>query len=330
MSNNNEEYDGYGEDDASYENVGDQQQEEELVPVETVFEHVKGEDLCQEKFVNLVLYMHCTPTEATKTPSLCKSSFAAHVQKGFHTVTSINNRVNPSKEDLEGDLDKMVVTSLKCTGYNNGCSKVVYAHVNGHAPTTLTPNGRCSLVMEPNHCQMNLDIDLHSPASIMTRNMLKLYQRCDETVLEREFQVVIDPETGRKDNIVFMKGAAAGILSRHPNLYNGFRADTPYINSPNCKFSYISPELCERLYKNMSKSIKEVNDSFISTKDLGVKFTVDSTWDDISSFVGDTVTVPPESAIEHSAQVLSSPMRVAVHLRLGYTTAVPVFGSEKK
>jgi hypothetical protein len=319
--NEEEEFEAYGDEDASYEMAGDEIQAEEAAELS----HVKAGELSQIKYMNVVLAMECTPTEAQKTPSLCQASLAEHVQKGFHTINAASDRLNPAKEHLGGDLTKMVVVSLVATGYNNMFSHALETNVKGHVPVTLTQNGRCGMVMEPNTIQMGLNIDLHSPNDLMTRDMLEIYQKCDETILEREFQVFVHPETGKKTNIVWMDGAASRLVARNPKMYKGYRAETPYISNSACRFAFIPHGIGKKLYMNMKKKIESIQKAFVSASDIEATFTAPHRFDDVSRFIGDSVAMDSKDAIQHHAEVLSRKMRAAIHLRIGYTIASTVF-----
>ena len=163
---------------------------------------------------------------------------------------------------------------------------------------------------------------------MMLRDMLKIWERCDDTVLDREFQWAQGTD-GKKICLLCRDGAGANLLKRDPKKYGGFRMSNKVLEDTN--MVPIPTEVGQQLYTEMKNTIDLIRKSFVSAKDIKAVFRPQSgRWDDTSRFLGDSATTSQDKQIEHNTRMLNRRNRTAVHIEMEFIPVPKQFSEPKK
>jgi hypothetical protein len=288
---------------------------EEITPqsVETPMEQspVQSDDVHGIQSHYVVLSINASPTTLQRTPALCQAQLSDKIQKSFKRITAINDRQNAEEQHLEGELDRMVVTGIRCVGYINQSTQPILADISRHVPMTLLNNDRTNILLEPTNGFINCNIDVHNPSDLMSKDMLKIWESCDDTVLEKEFQWLKSDD--KTTCLLHVDGVGSRILERMPREFN-YRLGEPIDGT---RYAVVPPEVSKKLYNMMQNTITNISKSFYKASDIKIRFRPESgDWVNVSSFVGDAATLPNDKKIQHEQRMLTQPTRIAVHLAI--------------
>jgi len=260
----------------------------------------------------IILEIECSPSEAARSPAKCIASLAEEAHTSFLRNLAINNRLNPDEKHLDGEMDRLVCTRLATIGYVCQSMEPVNLYLDKQLPMTLSSTGKSNLVLEPSQGFVSYPMELHNPDNLMTRDMLRIWQSLDETVLKNEFRRLENANGKGHQNLVHYKGVAAGVLERLPDKFGNFRMRAPIKGT--C-FSPIPAKVAEPLYDYMKKTIEAISKSFISPKDIGGRFEPKSgDWTNTSMISGDVATLSHNKKLQHNERILQRRNRIAVHL----------------
>lgn len=292
--------------------------------------HIKSEEALNVQTRLIVFEMTASPVDADRKPTLCESKLQDHIHQHLQEVRAIANRHDPKAEELSGDLDQIVITNFETVGYISRPDHPVMADFVGlQVPGVLTSNDRTNLVLEHAPTFTPYTLNIHNPVAIMAKDMLKIWERCDDTVLDKEFQWVQDSATGQKMCFLCHDGAGANLLRAKPQNYGGFRMGNKVLKNTN--MVPIPAEVGAKLYTEMKNTIDTIKKSFTSVKDIKCVFRPQNgRWNDPSRYFGDVSTVSQDKQIEHNARMMSRPNRIAVHVRMEYIPVPKQFAKEEK
>lgn len=261
--------------------------------------------------------MNASPLEASKRPALCQSSIDDNNHQFLQEVRAIANRHDPKPEERSGDLDQIVITGWKAIGYISEPNHPVFVDFEKvQVPGTLTSNDRAALCLEHSPSFQPLNLDIHNPVSLMLKDMLQIWERCDDTVLAKEFNWFKDP-SGKSICLLYHDGAGANLLRKNPEKYGGFTLGNKVLKGTN--MVPIPESVGTALYTEMKNTIEMIRKSFVSAKDIKASFRPHGgRWDDVSRYVGDVATTSQDKQIEHNSRMLSRRNRTAVHIEMEY------------
>lgn len=323
--------DGYG-DDGSYEEtipapVGASAAPDLNALVEKG--HITSDQVLNKQQKVLIFHMHASPEQAARQPSLCESRIQDSNQRHLQEVRSINNRHDPKDEHRSGDLDQIVITKFQTIAVINECNHPVFVDFVGtQVPGMLTSNDRTNLVLEHAPTLTPYTVDIHDPVNMMLRDMLQIWERCDDTVLAKEFHW-IDAADGKKACLLCRDGAGANLLKRAPEKYGGFRLGNKVVEGTN--MTPIPSEVGQQLYTEMKNTIEMIKKSFVSAKDIRAQFRPDNgRWNDVSRYLGDVMTISEDRQVEHNQRMLNKKNRVAVHVLMEYIPVPKQYAPETK
>jgi hypothetical protein len=320
----NQQYDdddaGYGSAGESYEGVGSEYEEVAAAPVAAgELEHIQSDQVWGVQRAVIALGINLSPSEAARRPALCEVALADHLHDYLLRVDAINNRMNPADHEKKGDTNQMVITGIKMKGYiSQFAAEPIHVDVGVSAHRTLTNNRRTTAVLEYSPTFVSYELNLYDPKDKMTKDMLRIWERCDPSVLKKEFQYLEDAN-GRKC-LINAKGVAAGLLERAKDgeFDNHVIQAKDYI-VPGTDLVQIPAPIMEKLYNYMEKSITSIQKSFVSAKDIKLSFSPESgKWDNKEFLVGDAITLTKDKKIEYETRVLNTRNRIAPHLEVEY------------
>ena len=301
---------GYGSEDASY--VDQAGIAEEAAATTLDIKHISTDELTGIQTHLIVLSMEASPARANRTPALCMSSLADKVQSSFHTINAVNDRHNPQEKDLEGELNRLVVTNLRCIGYINQSLQPICVDIAGHVPMTLTTSDRTNLLLESAPTFVAYPMNIHNPNNFMTKDMLKIWERCDDTVLKKEFNYV--DNGAEKICLVHTKGVAAKLLERMPQKFDNYKMPRAVERT---SFAPVDAAIAERLHTYMSDTINRISKSFVSPSDIKAAFRPSTgDWCNTQAFTGDAATLTYNKMVQHNERILQKQNRIAVHLMM--------------
>lgn len=294
----------YGES-AEYDDMGDEYAPQEAIaapiPAEDL-EHIRGDQVygLQEKTITPIVM--ASIAQLARKPELAEWKVPLHLHKEFQKNTAISNRHAPLPEHLEGDLDQMFITNMRVTGFANGHSQPVEMHIANQLGKTISIGGKSSFILGPTGGLMQgADENIHSPVDYMTRNMLKIWEACDPSVLKSEFSSVGQGENAMP--AISIDGAAARHLRTRPDLFDGYQLDLSRM-VPGTRYCMVDKEIGTRLFKFMESTINGIKDNFTSVKDLVVTFKpVTGKWDNDALLVGDQAGLTPDKKVVHTERV---------------------------
>lgn len=267
----------------------------------------------------LIFDMRATPALAKRNPALCECSFSDAVQKEFQKVIAINNRANVGDEHREGERDRIIPVGMKTIGYINASMQPVRCDIAKQVPLALTRSTKTNIVLEPTNGFIPYVQDLFSPVDLMTKDMLKIWETCDDTVLKMEFKTLPGKE-GKELNLIPVNGVAHNILQRAPHLFDNYQISEHLGESG---YAVIPPAINKKLYDYMSNTITRISSSFVSTQDFKASFApLEGAWDDEQTFVGDAATLNNNKKVDFIERVKQRQFRIALHVELSYL-AVP-------
>jgi hypothetical protein len=322
--------DGYGGDEGSYE-------EGSVLPAGSIAAaapasdlsslvdkgHIKTDQIVGVQKRILVFEMNASPQEADKKAALCESKISDQNHQFLQDVRAIANRHDPKPEELSGDLDQIVITGWKPIGYiSQPDHQVLVDFEKVQVPGTLTSNDRTALCLEHSPTWSPYaahEMDIHSPISLMLKDMLQIWERCDDTVLAKEFNWFNDP-SGKSICLLYHDGAGANLLRKSPEKYGGYKLGDKVLKGTNM---VPIPEAVGRaLYTEMKNTIEMIRKSFVSAKDIKATFRAPGgRWTDHSRYTGDVATIAQDKQIEYNARMNARRNRTAVHILVEY---VPV------
>jgi hypothetical protein len=293
------------------EDIGNSYVEESQQKIEAPFEHtaVQSEDVHGIQTRYVVLSINGSPSNLQRIPALCQAELSDKVQDSFKRILTINDRHNAEEHQKDGELNRMVVTGVRCVGYINQTTQPVCADLERHVPMTLLNNDKTSILLEPTNGFVPVNINVHNPSDLMTKDMLKIWETCDDSILEKEFQWIKSAD--KTTCLVHTNGVAARILERSPREFN-FRIGEPIEGTT---YAVVPVEISKKLYNMMQDTITNISKSFYKASDIKAKFRPESgSWTDVSAFIGDAATLPNDKQIQHEQRMLKQPCRIAVHL----------------
>jgi len=268
----------------------------------------------------LVFHMTASPAQAVRTPALCECSFSELVQKEFQRVTAINNRANVGEEHREGEQDRIIPIALETIGYISNATFPVCCDIAKQVPQTLTSTRKTNVLVEPtNGAFVPYKQDIFSPTDLMTKDMLKIWEACDDTVLGMEFKTLPNKD-GTENHLIPVNGVAHNILIRAPTLFDNFQV-TEHLGETG--YAIIPAPINKKLYDYMSNTINRIKSSFVSTQDFKATFApLEGQWDDEQNLIGDAATLNHNKKVDFLGRAKSRTNRVAVHCEFKFL-AVP-------
>lgn len=287
-------------------------------------EHITGDQVYGLQKRTLAPIIMKSIAELSKKPALAQWSVPVEQQKEFHKNTAISNRHAPAPEHLQGDLDQIFVTGMRVIEYCNGHDQPLMMHVANQLGQTLSVGGKANFLMGPTKgMTVVVNEDIHEPADKMTRNMLKIWEACDPSVLKREFSSVgqgVDAVP-----CISVDGAAAGLLEEKPHLFNNYQLDLSQM-VPNTRFCVVDKTIGTRLFQYMEKTIGDIKNNFTSAKDFVVSFEpVTGKWDNDELLVGDQAGLASDKKVLHTARVKKQPALIFAKIEVQYGTISNMF-----
>jgi hypothetical protein len=320
---------GYGSENESYDGRNPAYAVEQDVGAAAPqdLEHIKPENVYGTQMKRVVLAIRASPYQLARNKALCEAKLSEKMQKELHQVVSINNRHAPTTEDLAGDLDQIIVTGLEAVSYVNGAHQPVKADIETQVPNTLTNDDRAGILLECTKGNVHADKqNVLSPKNIMARDMLEIWECCDDTVLAKEFQTLDDIKSGEKQCLVYTEGAAANLLSSCPDMFDNY-CITQVL--PGTKMAIVPAKTSKKLYDYMKNTIDSIRGSFISAKDIRVRFRPEmGKWDDVQNYIGNQSILSTDKQLEYNNKILHTPVRIAVHFDMKYITVPKIFKKE--
>lgn len=294
----------YGES-AEYDDMGDEYVPQETVGAEVpvpVLEHIRGDQVYDVQRMTLVPIITASVAQLSRKPELAQWSVPLHLHPEFKKNKAISNRHAPAPEHLEGDVDQIFVTGMRVVGFVNGHSQCVEMHIANQLGQSLSIGGKSSFILGPTGgLELPVSADIHAPVDFMTRNMLKIWEACDPSMLKEEFSSV-----GQGENAlpaIKIDGSAARILRSKPELFDGYQLDLSRM-VPGTQYCMMDKEIGQRLYKYMETTINGIKDNFTSVKDFVVTFKpVTGRWDNDALLVGDQAGLTPDKKVVHTERV---------------------------
>lgn len=322
---------GYGSEGESYGGIGSEYDDEQHIGSSAAggaaavdpsqLEHIQSDQVWGVQRRQIVLGINLSPAEAARRPAFCEVSLADHLHDHLMRVDAINNRMNPADHEKKGDTNQMVVTGIKMKGFiNKYAAEPIHVDIGITAHSTLTNNKRTTAVLEHSPTFVAYELNLYEPKDKMTKDMLRIWERCDPSVLGKEFQYLEDGKTKRC--LIRDDGVAAGLLDRAQNgEFDNHKIHGSDYVVPGTNLVEIPQPIMTKLYNYMESSIKSIQKSFVSAKDIKLSFTPESgKWDNKEFLIGDAVTLPQDKRIEYEQRVLNARTRIAPHLEIEYIT----------
>jgi hypothetical protein len=208
---------------------------------------------------------------------------------------------------------------MRTIGYINSSMQPARCDIAKQVPLTLTRSTKTNIVLEPTNGFIPYVQDLFSPADLMTKDMLKIWETCDDTVLKMEFKT-LPGKDGKELNLIPVNGVAHNILQRAPHLFDNYQISEHLGESG---YAVIPPAINKKLYDYMNNTITKISSSFVSTQDFKASFApLEGAWDDEQTFVGDAATLNNNKKVDFVERVKQRQFRIALHVELSYL-AVP-------
>ena len=322
---------GYGES-AEYDDMGDEYAPQEAiaaeVPPPVELEHIRGDQVYELQDLKLAPWFYASIADLARKPELAEWKVPFHLHQEFYKNTAISNRHAPAPEHLKGDLDQIFVTGMRVIEYANGHAQPVEMHIANQLGKTISIGGKTTFLMLPTEGRANVvNENVHSPVDYMTRNMLKIWEACDPSVLKSEFSSVGQGADAMP--AINIDGAAARHLRTRPELFGNYQLDLGRM-IPGTRFCMVDKEIGTALYKFMEGTINGIKNNFTSVKDFVITFKpATGKWDNDKLLVGDQAGLTPDKKIVHTERVKLQQNLLAAKIEVFYGVISNMFPEEQ-
>ncbi len=327
------------EEDANYGDEGDyiegEYDEDAIQPIASIpkvipeTSHIASDEVLGIQTRFFVLSTEGSPSEMCRIPALCQSSLSQSVHSGLLRVVAINNRANPAPEHVEGQLDRIVMTGLRCRGFMNQTQQPVNGDMSKQVPMMISNTDKAFIMLEPTGGNfVPIDLDLFAPADLMSRDWLKIWERVDDTVLPSEFKTLESKKIGKQLHLIPEDGVAHTLLRKNPYKFGEGQIGKPV---PQTNYVQIPEHVANALYTYMKNTIETIKGSFTSVNDINMTWRpARGRWDDVQTFVGETANIPMNKKHEYNERITSRKNRISVLLEAKYMTIDKINGEKEK